>query len=243
MDNAENVIQETRDYDKFSFMDANRKQLRGHIEALKKSFIEVGNLTKAQPILVNEKFQIIDGQHRFTACKELELPIYYTVVSHLGISHARTINVLHKIWRIEDFARSYALSGNINYQKYLDLREDYGYNHTITLSYILNGQPKGCFRIFRKGEFVMPDNGDEQAKDRLDKLAEVSSLIPFKDEAFASAFLKVINVEGYKQQRMISKLTNANHLVRRMVTVPDNLRMLEEIYNWKSQEVGHLRLY
>ena len=27
------------------------------------------------PIMINEKFEIIDGQHRFEACKELGLPV------------------------------------------------------------------------------------------------------------------------------------------------------------------------
>jgi hypothetical protein len=67
-------IQVTSDYDQFVIMEANREQNRGHIEAIKAAFGEMGNLTRVQPILVNERFEIIDGQHRFIACKELGEP-------------------------------------------------------------------------------------------------------------------------------------------------------------------------
>ena len=33
------------------------------------------------PIVVNEKMEIIDGQGRFEVCKEKGLPIYYNIVN------------------------------------------------------------------------------------------------------------------------------------------------------------------
>ena len=78
----ENVVFSTTKYDMFSFLDANRKlNVRNYsklINSMKEEQLKI-------PIIVNEKFQIIDGQHRFTAEKELGLPVYYMVQKGYGI--------------------------------------------------------------------------------------------------------------------------------------------------------------
>lgn len=243
MPNVNNVVQETMDYEQFSFIESNREQSRGHIEALKTAFDEVGNLTRVQPILVNERYQIIDGQHRFTACKELGLPIYFTVVPGLGVAEARNMNILHRTWKIEDFARSYALGGDVNYQKYLTLMEDYGFNHSIVLIYLHNRDMKGAFKQFRNGEFVMEDEAG--ARERLDKLAQVGEFTGLvKDIPFATALLKSMNVDGYSQKHMLKKLRlHGETMLKRYGSVVDNQRQLEEIYNYMLREDSRIRLY
>ena len=73
-------MQETKDYGKFTFLTANRPIHRGHVNKLKKSLTEYGFLD-SQPITVTPDFRIIDGQHRFIACKEMGLPVKFVEVS------------------------------------------------------------------------------------------------------------------------------------------------------------------
>ena len=60
------------------------KKLEGHRDVRKKNAlvesIKEMDLTMYSPIIVSEDFRIIDGQHRFEACKELNLPIYFLVM-------------------------------------------------------------------------------------------------------------------------------------------------------------------
>ena len=70
-------IKVTTNYDLFSFMPGNRDIAKKNM--LVKS-IEKIDLTEYKPIIVNENYVIIDGQHRFMACKELEKPIYYIIL-------------------------------------------------------------------------------------------------------------------------------------------------------------------
>ena len=98
-------IYESKDYDKFKMLDANRKL--GHVQKIIDSIKSVGVLWV--PILVNEKFEIIDGQHRFAACKALRLPIYYIIQPGLGIKHVMCLNENAKIWALSDYAHGYAV--------------------------------------------------------------------------------------------------------------------------------------
>ena len=243
MDNTTSTVQQSTQYSRFKFMFNNRDQSRGHIEALKKAFEEVGNLTEVQPILVNEKFEIIDGQHRFVAAKDLGAPIFFTVRPGLGISDARSMNILHRSWTTDDFAQSYASSGDPNYVKYLQLREDYGFNHSITIAYVEGGENKGMFAGFRRGDFVLTDEAG--SRNRLDKLSEVLALTPVVgvDKNFAFAFLKVLNTQGYDHNRMLQKLEAHPELMRRYGSISEYMRAMEEIYNYGNREAGRVRLY
>lgn len=236
-------VQETTNYDQFKFMDTNREQKRGHIDRLKQAFEEIGNLTRVQPILVNERMEIIDGQHRFTACKELGQPIYYTQVPGLSVREARSMNILHRGWTADDYAKSYALGGDPNYQKYVQLREDYGFNHSVLLAYIYPGTSKGNFRAFRDGELSIPD--EAELRRRLDKLAMIGEFTNMvTNREFAIALLKVSAIEGYDHDRMVNKIRlHGDAMLKRYNNLMDNMRMLEEIYNYGSREANRLRLY
>ena len=241
----ENVVQTTNNYDQFKFIEANREQSRGHIEALKRAFESNGNLTRVQPILVNDRFEIIDGQHRFIACKELGAPINFTVVPGLGVSDARGINILHKSWTTDDYARSYANTGDRSYQKYIQLKEDFGFNHSVMLLYLQGtGDRNGVYKEFREGAFVLEPDQEIPAMERLQRLEEIAEFLPeAKEKTFARALLRVMQSENYDHKRMVRKLADRQSAIQRFRSIEDNLRQLEEAYNYKITEGNRVRLY
>lgn len=237
-------IQVTRDYDRFQLMESNREQSRGHVEALKAAFEEMGNLTRVQPILVNERMEIIDGQHRFTACKELEEPIYYTQVSGLGVRDARQMNILHRNWQLADYARSYAIGGDANYQRYLQLLDQHEFGHSVTLYYCKGSKAKGAFREFRQGGFTLTPEEMQQAGERLDKLAAVREHTAIADSIpFALAYLNAMNNENFDQNRFLARLERSPHLLTRQAGVPEYLRVIEDLYNHNMGAENRVRLF
>ena len=72
-----NQVMKTNDYTIFSQIKGNRFINKSHLNRIKQSikeeYLEV-------PIIVNEKYEIIDGPHRFEAVKELKKPIYFIKV-------------------------------------------------------------------------------------------------------------------------------------------------------------------
>lgn len=233
----------TTNYDQFQFIETNREANRGHVEALKRAFEETGNLTRVQPILVNDRMEVIDGQHRFIAAKELGQPVYYTVMDGLGINEARSMNILHRSWTVDDYAESYAKT-DPNYRKYLELKEDFGFNHSITLEYILGDKKLGAYAAFKRGEFTMTDAERTAASDKLTKLAQTGEFVPtVNDRYFSRALLRAVAIDGYDHRRMLKKLALHQNLLRRYASTEDYLRMLEEIYNHQISEGNRLRLY
>ena len=70
-------VYETTDYDKFSFVIGNRPVKTKGVKwnVLYESIKAHGQL---EPALVNDRFEIINGQHRLMCCKELGIPFKYT---------------------------------------------------------------------------------------------------------------------------------------------------------------------
>ena len=103
----------TDDYKKFKILDGNRPI--DHAKKIIESIKEVGMLW--QPILVNEKFEIIDGQGRFLAMKTLGIPVIYVKQDGLSIKEVRHLNQNATIWKVKDYIHSYAV-GSDSHESY-----------------------------------------------------------------------------------------------------------------------------
>lgn len=104
LNNKVTSVYSTMDYDVFTFIEGNREL--DHVKAVKESIEKVGFLWV--PILVNEKFEIIEGQHRFTACKELGLPVIYIIQPNIGMKEVQALNTCAKRWTIKNHIHAYA---------------------------------------------------------------------------------------------------------------------------------------
>ena len=69
-------VHTTTDYNRFITVGGNRNKNQLHLMRLRKS-IEKKYLFTV--ILVNESYEIIDGQHRFEIIRELNLPLHYVI--------------------------------------------------------------------------------------------------------------------------------------------------------------------
>ena len=77
-----NQVIQTNDYDIFQHIDGNRTVNQLHLKRLKDSINEE---YIPVPIVVNNRYQIIDGQHRFEAVKEMKKPVYFIKIQGLGL--------------------------------------------------------------------------------------------------------------------------------------------------------------
>ena len=113
-------IYSTKDYSRFSFLDNNRIVKSSHVDMLKKSIKNI-DLTKYNPIKVDANLRIIDGQHRFHACMELGLPIYYVVDDDDDAEQAMiNCNKINKKWEMMDWLRYRANKNGGCYKQLLD---------------------------------------------------------------------------------------------------------------------------
>ena len=82
-------IVETTNYEQFKFLQANRMLDESKIKKLQR---EISLHGLKVPIMVNEKHQIIDGQHRLIACKKLKTPLKYFVAPGTTVKDAAHAN-------------------------------------------------------------------------------------------------------------------------------------------------------
>lgn len=89
------AIYSSEDYSVFRKLNGNRSVLEQRKNMIMASITERGWIRN--PVVVNEKMEIIDGQGRFEALKELGLPIEYVVAKGASISDCIALNIKQKI--------------------------------------------------------------------------------------------------------------------------------------------------
>ena len=77
-----NKIHVTSDYDQFTYLVGNRDIVNKHVKSLS---TEIDNRDLEIPIIVNEKMEVCDGQHRLEAYKALDLPVHYIIKEGLTL--------------------------------------------------------------------------------------------------------------------------------------------------------------
>ena len=120
-----NTVYRTTKYNQFRRLDANRPVKTARVNKIKQSIEKVGYVQS--PIIVNEKMEVIDGQGRLEALKQLGLPVDYIIVDGVGIKECRAMNINQSNWTTLDFIESFAEEGNISYVYFLNLLKQYGF--------------------------------------------------------------------------------------------------------------------
>jgi hypothetical protein len=115
----------TRDYDKFKVdSEFNRVVNMKNVAKIIKSYDIAGDYGKEFPILVDNKYCIIDGQHRYTARVKKKLPIFYIKTVQVTPETLGLVNDAVAKWRPNDFEKAAIKSSLfkfvVSFQKGLD---------------------------------------------------------------------------------------------------------------------------
>ena len=112
----------TEDYSIFKV--ARNRSVDAQRVAKKKKSIEQINLQ--QPIIVNKRYQVVDGQHRFEALKQLGLPVYYVVSYNWKRDEdTATMNNTQDKWNTQNWAEFRASQGNQIAKEALEIARNY----------------------------------------------------------------------------------------------------------------------
>lgn len=127
------IVATTKDYSLFNFLNTNREINQTNVKNIKKSILEYG-YSKCNEVTVDEMWNVMDGQHTFTACMELDIPIRFKMIEGLTVQDMISLNSNQKNWTTYDFIKSYAYRRFKSYQMMLEAIEK---NKDISLSYLL----------------------------------------------------------------------------------------------------------
>lgn len=234
----------TTNYNLFKSIDGNRTLNPLHVKRIKQSMATNPLLTL---IMVNEKFEIIDGQHRFEASKELGLPIYYVKVYGYGMNEVHVLNANHSNWKKSDFVDGYADSGNENYIIFQSFSAQYSELTFSSIHKLLSGKRKGdpetqsgTTRDFQRGLFKVKNL--KNAHVVASKIMDYKAYFPkFNDNMFVVTLLHILEHPNYNHDEMMSKLKLQPTALDKCGTQTQYALLLEDIYNFKRKTKVSLR--
>jgi hypothetical protein len=232
-----NQVHTTTDYFLFKSIDGNRNKNLLHINRLKKSISENYLFTI---IIVNEKYEIIDGQHRFDVIQELKLPLHYVICKGYGLSQVHILNQNSKTWNMDDYLEGYCSLGYADYIKYKAFKEDYNIGHNETLTLLCGVSKGGKNEEFFNGSFKIKNL--VEAKKNIEKIALSSSYYNgWKRRGFIFAMLGMFKNKSFDMNEFIQKLKQQPTSLKDCPTTSAYIVLIEEIYNYRRREKINLR--
>ena len=234
-----NQVKMTNDYELFTFIDGNRNininQLSRLSESICEDYIPV-------PIIVNEKKQIIDGQHRYQVVKTLKKPVYFIEIEGLKLPEVHRLNNNTKNWTATEYMNGYAKLGYPDYIKYKEFKKLYNFGHNETMALLQNKSSRrsSAFKDFRGGLFKIA------SYKKAEKVAEKITMIKqyydgYKRRSFVFAMMQLFNNDEYNHAEFLHKLSFQSLRLVDCTTVKQYISLVEDIYNYHRKE--KIRLY
>jgi len=234
-------VHTTKDYSLFKTLNGNRDVNNLHLTRLKES-MKKNHLTTI--IMVNEKFEIIDGQHRFLISQELKLPINYIISKNYGLNEVQILNANMKNWQIVDYVNGYCDLGYKDYLIYRDFVKDYGFQSQVSIL-LLSGEQVGgndasASSKFKEGLFKVKDL--EKAKRTAEKIMMIEPYYKgYLRRSFILALYGMLKNENFEFTEFLSKLKKQPTTMQDCTGSTQYKVLIEEIYNYRRREKINLR--
>ena len=161
----------TRDYSKFKRLVGNRDIPESRISKIVESIQTIGWVHN--PIIVNEKMEVIDGQGRLTALQRLKMPVEYIIAEGAGNKECIYMNMNMVNWKLPDFIKSYAEQGNENYQRLLSLMQRYANGNLDIISTAVYRLSKSKHRDIKQGTLQLTEDQYRAAIPRLEYIKPI----------------------------------------------------------------------
>lgn len=220
----------TKDYHLFGFIKGNREIDQTNLNNIKESLSKKQILESAIIIGIDnvsndgKPYKIIEGQHRYSACTELELPVSFIIredfdieVMEKSLSIVELLNTASKTWDITNFMYSKCLLGIKPYILYKELFEKYDMLEHETILTIIN-RYKGDYRYvwyqqFKEGDLLLTDEMYEYVDRDLKILNSlIPSIINSGKRQYIKAYINVMYTPNLDIKRLINKTLQMGEL-------------------------------
>ena len=248
--NCEEVLDvyKTHDLSIFKKIRGNRPRNPQHVTRIKNSILKHGMLFR--PILVNENYDVLDGQHRLEGAKETGTFIYYIILEGRGLGSVHVLNLNQNNWSQQDFLESYADMGMMDYkvlQNFAERHPEFTLGDCMSLctnTYIAqkhNMDVNVSKRFFKEGTWKLLDL--EQAEIDAAKLKEIEPYYKnYNRSTFVSTMIDCFYNEEFEFPLFIQKLKVQPTSLVDCATKDQYLDLVEEIYNYKNRNKINLRI-
>lgn len=243
-------IHSTYDLSIFKILKGNRNLNLPHIDRLAKSIQENGTIL--QPIVVNENFEIIDGQHRLEAAKKCKSIIYYIKVIGYDLKTAIVLNVNASNWSTIDYVRSFCERGYEDYIKLLQLHDsnkDFSIMICAELSHVNGLNHVTLYKqldrpntdIIKRGLFLYDiNNNAEYIFEAMRKINGV--IVESKTTLFCRAIKKCLDNKDFHLDQFVKKCLTHPNQYRKSSKLGIVIANIEHIYNFNVKN-NKTRIY
>jgi len=220
---------------------------RTHILKLKNSMKEYGFL-QSQAIIVNEDLQIVDGHMRFTAAKELGIPIFYRVVENANLLDYAKVSSVVKKWSSLDWAEYHANNGVDDFVKLKGLLTEHNVKLSVAIPLVEDSltNTRRNSKISLLSKMMNADlnvNSWGVAFTRAKLLNQIRELAPKVSHhmAFQLAWISISRNIKYDHKHMIMKLGKYASLISEQPTSGLYIVALLDVYNYRTRKTAKIQ--
>lgn len=227
-----NKVYRTTRYDIFGFSKFNRNVF------LTPEILNQAELGFISPIIVNENFIVIDGQHRLTACQQLGIPVEYIIKPGLGDDDIVRMNTVQKPWKLINFIEAFANEGKEEYVKLINLlnTKDY-YQSVAIISQIATHEitPRGMIKPIQEGRFKFFNY--EKTVEFLAYLSKFKkeTKVPYRSNLSRSLYL-LFQYKKIDMNKLITRVISsglADELLVKSPSYSECIKELLDAYNFR----------
>lgn len=227
----------TNDYSVFKYLSGNRGINLQNVNNIVKNVVDNGLLPTI--VIVNENMEVIDGQHRIEAFKQLNLPVKFQIRDGLGLKECIAYNISSKKWEMVDYIKSYAERGIDDYIVLKKCMDEYPSFSPSTLATIMLGkgsQGGSACQAVQCGNFKIVGNINEIIN-KLNFLNNVQDYIVVRGRKYIviQVLANVIDLEFIDQDRMAEQLYKGVNKNASITCVDDALEYLCDVYNHRKK--------
>lgn len=194
------------------------------------------------PISVNEKMEVIAGQHRLAAAEELGLEVFY-IVDKISYEHVLDSNLAQKRMSLEDVIRFYSIKDKIPdyvcFQEYINLL---GLSSKALIGLLFGSVSKSIIDFIKSGKFKLPSDQHTIGKItstfcKFKNFVREKRLTPFSMFSscnFTVAFRNLVLLQDFKEDIFFGKLEMRWFDLKPQLNAKEWTRTLISIYNWKN---------
>ncbi len=236
-------IKMTTDYTIFKKADLNRDIDRGHVKKIKRE-LEMENNLHLKPIICNKHMEVIYGQHRLEAAKELGFPIFYICDQNVSYEFILADNAVQKQNSMKD---------TIDFWSRKEKKEDYLLLQQYMLStklspksllaLLLGPSTRKIGELLRSGKFALPADKSKinriiEAYNRFVDYCKSKRITPIhmlSGNAFASAFRNLVILDPFEEETFYRKMDMKWFDIRPQANHTEWTKHLLSIYNYKNK--------
>lgn len=231
----------TDNYDLFKRLEGNRPVVAKRVSRIAHSIATNGYIYN--PIVVNENFEVVDGQGRLEALQLSGLPVDFVIAKGATLKDCVALNAYTTAWTVNDYIDSFCEMGNENYIRFKMLLSEFSPPLAMNvIAQFSTGYVQVPTQRIKLGELVVSADVIEEARSYLNFALKVQPTIS-KTKGEVRYYYYAVGFalkSGADADRLISVISGA-----KLEPAPDlrtALDNLSDLYNWHLRD-GSKKLY